>query len=679
MPSDIVPIREKDDKLREREDQYSSLFESNMDGILLTAPDGSIFAANPAACRMLGRTEEEICSVGRDCMVDPADPRLLAALEERTRTGKFSGELTHIRKDGTRFPAEVATSIFKDRDGRERSCMIIRDITERKKIEQERAEYATKLLALHAHASQLSSAMEINTIVEYTLDAIGIALGFEHADFLLVENDALHVKGHRGLPVALTVQPLNGRGLTVKAANTKSTLRISDTRKEPTYIDPKGYDWTGPPTVLSELIVPVLTNVEVVAVLCVDNVRTDKFNDVDQSLLETLATHVGSALRRLRYEKELERYSENLEQLVSDRTKKLAESERHLRLMADSLPVLIAYVDSEQRYQFSNKTYEEWFGHTSSELTGQHIRNLLGEPAYQAIRGYVERALSGKKVSFESELPYKWGGTRYVTATYVPDFGEHGKVRGMFALVNDITERKRMEAALLNYERMATIGELAAIVGHDLRNPLQGIAGATYNLKTHLGRRIDAETKEALEIIEQDIQHSNKIINDLFEYSTEIHLDLTETDAKAITKDVLAHAKIPARVRIVDSTHNQPKVMVDTDKTRRIFVNLITNAVDAMPKGGTLRIASKKTGSNLEIIFTDTGTGMAPETIDKLWSPLYTTKAKGMGLGLPIAKRLVEAHGGSISVESKLGKGSTFTVTLPIRSKRDWEEILGKK
>ena len=173
--------------------------------------------------------------------------------------------------------------------------------------------------------------------------------------------------------------------------------------------------------------------------------------------------------------------------------------------------------------------------------------------------------------------------------------------------------------------------------------------------------------------------HSDKIISDLLEYSREIHLDLRETNAKSITKDALAHAKIPAKIRIVDSTRNQPKILVDADKMRRVFVNLIKNAVDAMPKGGTLRIASKKTDGNLEIIFADTGTGMTKETMEKIWSPLFTTKAKGIGLGLPIAKRLVEAHEGSISVESKAGKGSTFTVTLPIRSSSESKEVRGKK
>jgi signal transduction histidine kinase len=106
---------------------------------------------------------------------------------------------------------------------------------------------------------------------------------------------------------------------------------------------------------------------------------------------------------------------------------------------------------------------------------------------------------------------------------------------------------------------------------------------------------------------------------------------------------------------------------LDVHKMRRVFLNLIRNAVEAMPKGGTLTITSSRIGDNLHITFEDTGEGMTTETLAKLWSPLFTTKAKGMGLGLAIIKRFVEAHEGSISVETELGKGSTFTVTLPIK------------
>jgi signal transduction histidine kinase len=239
----------------------------------------------------------------------------------------------------------------------------------------------------------------------------------------------------------------------------------------------------------------------------------------------------------------------------------------------------------------------------------------------------------------------------------------------------DITDRKQMEQALLKSQRLATIGELAAMVGHDLRNPLTGITGATYYLKKKDGSRLSEGGKEMLQLIQEDIRRSDKIINDLVEYSKEPHLEPSQTNMKLITEDALAEVKFPKGIRVVNSTKKQPAMMLDTDKMRRVFVNIIQNAVDAMPNGGTLTIASTRSGDNVRITFRDTGEGMTEKTLAKLWSPLFTTKAKGMGFGLPIAKRLVEEHGGSIAVESKPSKGSTFTLKLPLVQK----EVKSKK
>jgi two-component system, sporulation sensor kinase E len=115
---------------------------------------------------------------------------------------------------------------------------------------------------------------------------------------------------------------------------------------------------------------------------------------------------------------------------------------------------------------------------------------------------------------------------------------------------------------------------------------------------------------------------------------------------------------------------------VDIDKIKRVFVNMIRNAIDVMPKGGRLTIKSTKLNENVQITFSDTGMGMTKETLEKLWAPLFTTKAKGMGLGLAICKRIVEAHGGSISVESVVGKGTTFAITIPIKPR---SELGGEK
>ncbi|MFP3984803.1 MAG: PAS domain S-box protein [Candidatus Bathyarchaeia archaeon] len=235
-------------------------------------------------------------------------------------------------------------------------------------------------------------------------------------------------------------------------------------------------------------------------------------------------------------------------------------------------------------------------------------------------------------------------------------------------------ELKEAQKRLLKSERLAAIGQLAGMVGHDLRNPLQGIAGAAYCLRTRLASVVDKTSKEMLKVIEKDIQRSNKIINDLLEYSREMKLELIETNPKSLVNETLSQVETPKGIKIVDMTRRTPKVKIDADKMRRVFINLIKNAVDAMPKGGTLTIRSRKTGDCLAISFTDTGIGMSKRTLSKLWTPLFTTKARGMGFGLPICKRIAEAHGGKISVESNPHKGSTFTVTIPISPKIEAEE-----
>jgi signal transduction histidine kinase len=233
---------------------------------------------------------------------------------------------------------------------------------------------------------------------------------------------------------------------------------------------------------------------------------------------------------------------------------------------------------------------------------------------------------------------------------------------------------KVAEQQLVKSERLAAIGELAAMIGHDLRNPLTGISGATYYLKAKCSPKMDSRSKEMFKVIQKDIEYSNKIINDLLEYSREIKLDLNESNPRAMVKEALSAVNVPKRVKVADLTKDKPKIRVDTDKMKRVFVNIIKNAVDAMPKGGKLTLESRESNGDLEVVFSDTGVGMSEKTLRNIYRPLFTTKAKGMGFGLPICKRFVEAHGGKIHVTSTVGKGSTFIITLPIQPCKEEKE-----
>ncbi len=229
------------------------------------------------------------------------------------------------------------------------------------------------------------------------------------------------------------------------------------------------------------------------------------------------------------------------------------------------------------------------------------------------------------------------------------------------------------ETSLLAYaikdamtQKLDTIREMGGMIGHDLRNPLTGIKVAAYYLKNSKTKLTETD-KAMLQTIDDCVEYSNKIVNDLLDYSGEIRLELLETTPKKLLEISLSTISIPSYVKLIDETKTGPQFMVDIGKISRVFNNLIKNAFDALEKGGQLIISSREINGNVEMEFSDTGTGMTEDTMKRLWVPFFTTKAKGMGFGLSICKRIIEAHGGKISVVSNLGKGTVFLVSFPLK------------
>ena len=226
--TDITNQRRSELALRESEARYRALFENSIDGVLLTAPDGRIFAANPEACRMLGRTEEEMSHAGRKGVVDSADPRLPSMLEERARTSRFRIELNMVRKDGTSFPAEVSSGLFADMDGNPRTSMVFRDITERKlayqSLEQRVAERTRELAALLEVSRCIAATADLKPLLSVVLTQLRTVLDFSGAAIAVLEDGQLTILAYDGpLPpekMLQTIDPL-GSGLRLPAGRTR--------------------------------------------------------------------------------------------------------------------------------------------------------------------------------------------------------------------------------------------------------------------------------------------------------------------------------------------------------------------------------------------------------------------------------------------------------------------------
>ena len=328
------------------------------------------------------------------------------------------------------------------------------------------------------------------------------------------------------------------------------------------------------------------------------------------------------------------------------------------------IPDSLILADLNEKIVQVNDALLKVSGFTKKEVIGKKISELfVNQKTGEEIVSLLW--VNGELKNFETQFKTKTG---QITVLFSGSIVKRNKDRviGFTCIVNDITERKEMEKKLVTAERFASIGELAGMVGHDLRNPLSSMSGATYYIKTRYADKLDDKAKDMLTAIDKSIDYSNKIVNDLLDYSREIRLDLESTTPKDLTASSLALINKPQTIEVQNFSVDQPKMTADTAKLNRVFVNIIKNAYDAMPNGGTLTIKNQQEGNHIAFSFTDTGTGMNQETMEKLWKPLFTTKAKGMGFGLPICKRIVEAHGGKIYVDSLQGQGTTITTVIPI-------------
>ncbi len=233
-------------------------------------------------------------------------------------------------------------------------------------------------------------------------------------------------------------------------------------------------------------------------------------------------------------------------------------------------------------------------------------------------------------------------------------------------------ELKDVQKRLFESERLAAIGETAAMVGHDLRNPLQVIFNSIYLIENKLSKTsLPSSQKEPLDqlvsLVGEQAQYMNKIVSDLQDYAKLISVEVVNSDIEKIIDEAMSMLTIPQNVNTsIQIEKGFPSILVDPVLLKRVFTNLITNAVQAMPDGGKLTITVRQEKENVVMTIADTGVGIAKENLDKLFTPLFTTKAKGQGFGLAVCKRLVEAHGGKIKAESEINKGTKFIITLPL-------------
>lgn len=226
---------------------------------------------------------------------------------------------------------------------------------------------------------------------------------------------------------------------------------------------------------------------------------------------------------------------------------------------------------------------------------------------------------------------------------------------------------------LVEYERMAAMGRMAATLGHELRNIFAGIRTVTYNLKSKITKSCP-DLLTPVKDLEYEVNYGNDILDNVLRFSLPKKLVLGDADVNAIIEEVVSSLNLEEvfkNTEVIKNLNNAiPKIKADSVQIKEVVINVVINATQAMPGGGKLTISTDNDSENLKIQISDTGSGITKKALDNLFVPFFTTKSRGLGLGLFIAKEIVKAHNGAIEVDTELNKGTTFTITLPFKNQR---------
>jgi PAS domain S-box-containing protein len=390
---DVTEARQAERAVMEGREQYRLLFDSSMDAILLTAPNGEIYSANPAACKMFGKTEEEIRFGGRSGIIDINDPRLAAALDERRRTGRYRGELTCLRKDGSTFPAEVSSVIFKDPEGRDRTSMIIRDIAERRRAEE----------ALRASEALFSTI--------FNTSPVAIVIRRIKDNHLLNVNDAW--------------QKLTGYAKEDVIGRSLLDLNLlSDPAEQERLIGMVGADgvFRG-----SEL-----------------RLRR-KSGDIANLIMSGVSINVAGEACVLTMATDITKWK-----LAEEALRK---SDRKYRTLVDSMNEGIIQAENDDRILFVNNRFCEMSGYACEELIGKIGYDVYTtEEGRELIKEKDRLRQEGISDIYEIPLKKKNGELIWIRVSGTPIVDEHNNVVGSMGVFSDITEKRAAEEALRDSE-----------------------------------------------------------------------------------------------------------------------------------------------------------------------------------------------------------------------------------
>jgi two-component system NtrC family sensor kinase len=710
-------------KLREELNLKAQLLDAATDSILLYRPDGTLIYVNEAAYKSRGYSKEELMAMNGWELAIPEFARLFnSQVKEVINEGEATFESVHLCKDGTPMLVETHSRVIKV-DSEELILSVCRNVTKRKQAE----EFANTLI----HSAQIGVYVvqdgkfeiinpQIMKVLRLSQDQLlgKNALSMVHPEdrARVRENAIKMLKGKRLEPYEFRVFDSNGNVRVVMEAVAPVTHKgkravlgnfmdvterkqaeelyrilassspvgvyiVQDGKFQ--FVNPQFQKYTGfsEDELLGreslELVHP--EDRERVRENAVAMLKGNRFPPYELRYIvkggETLwATETVTSINYKGRRAVLGNFMDITEHKAAEEA--LRESREQLRKMFESVTDGISVVDLNGAITEANQRMVEIHGFNSKEeLVGKKAFELVSPRDHERIAANMREAIKRGKVGSMEYTLLKANGTEFpgeLSSSVIKN--ALGDPAGHITIVRDITERKVMQEQLMLTDRLASIGELASGIAHELNNPLTSIIGFSQLL---MERDIADDLKEDLKLVHSEAQRAAGIVKNLLTFARK-HAPVKQlTQINSIIEDVLRLRAYEQKVNNIEVIKHfdsaLPEIMVDHFLIRQVFLNLIINAEYFMTeahKKGALNITTKTANNTVMISFADDGPGISREDLGRIFSPFFTTKevGKGTGLGLSICHGIVAEHGGNIHARSQVGKGATFVVELPINS-----------
>ncbi|HEY9636194.1 MAG TPA: PAS domain S-box protein [Coleofasciculaceae cyanobacterium] len=627
------------------------------DGIFWVGSDAQILRVNEAACQLMGYSEVELLNM----TVHDLEPQFSAQVwpshwNELKERATMTFESSHKQKDGKVFPTEVNINFFEF-GGKEYNFSFVRDITKRKQVQESLRDNEAKFRAF------LESASEAIIVT----DANGAIVIFNAKAKELFGYDPTEVLGH-------TVEFLMPQRFHQRHVEHRATYREEPTKRSMSKT--------------KNLFARRKNGTEFPIEAGLSPIQTKDGTFV--------MTFLSDITERKQAEEEIKRLNESLKRRV-------VEVETRYQQIVELAEEGIWVIDSEAQTTYVNQAMARMLGYTEEEMLGRLIFDFMDEVALH--NANIERRKHGLAEKHEFKLKAKDGKTVWVYMSTSPVLDENGKLLWSCALVYDITERKQADEQLRDSTERISLAnaelaratrlkdEFLASMSHELRTPLNAILGLAEALQEEVYGSLTDRQRRSLSTIEHSGRHLLELITEILDLSKiesgKMELQIAPVFLPSLCESSLAFVKQQAHHKRITLNFKMDEgleeVELDERRIRQVLVNLLSNAVKFTPDGGEvwLGVEANPDREILQFRVIDTGLGIAPENIEKLFKPFVqldsslSRRYAGTGLGLALVRRIAELHGGSVSLESEVGKGSQFTVTLPW--KKPYQKIVSER